>query len=133
MELEVYNLRNELIGRVDNALNEMTASNEKTLDDVKNKLEKIELNLEENKTNIDTVHIQLAVIVDQTKSSGCMDEETVKQLANDISKAALDKYNIASIEEKILEVKESVDKLNCVDILESNKKLLIKLDEPYQV
>ena len=107
----------------------MSASNEKTLDDVKNKLEKIELNLEENKTNIDTVHIQLAVIVDQTKSSGCMDEETVKQLANDISKAALDKCNIATIEEKILEVKESVDKLNCVDILESNKKLLSKLDD----
>ena len=128
LEKEVYDLRKEILGKVDIALQEISASNEKTVDDVNKKMKKLEASLDENKSEMEKVQSQLSVIVDQTKHNGVIDEQTIKQLAEDIANATLEKGNIENIGKTILEVKNEVSNLNLKEVSEGNKKILSKLD-----
>ena len=129
LELEVYSVRKEIIGKVDLALQEISASNEKTVDDMNKKMEKLEARLDDNKSEMEKVHSQLSVIVDQTKHNGVIDEQTFKELAIDIANATLEKGNIENIGKTILEVKKDVSNLNVKEVLEGNKEILSKLDK----
>ena len=66
LETKVVALRNDLIGKVDIAIQEISLSNEKIVEEVNKKLEKLEANLDSNKSELTKISDQLSVIVDQT-------------------------------------------------------------------
>ena len=128
LETKVVALRNDLVDKVDLAVQEISASNEKTVQVVNKKIETLEATLDSNKSELEKISIQLAIIVDQTKDNGSISEVSRKALAKDIAKATFEGTNFDIIEKTILEVKKDVEQLKVDDVLETNKKIVVKLD-----
>ena len=87
-------------------------------------MDKLEASIFDSKTELDDIRGQLSVIVDQTKDNTSVNDEMVKLLAEEVAKAS----NFKNFEKAILEVKDDVAKLNVVEVLDTNKKILSQLD-----
>ena len=97
LEKEVKTIRNELIDKVDGALQEITESNNKTVTHVNDKMDKLEASIVVSKKELDDIRDQLSVIVDQTKDNTSVNDEMVKLLAEEVAKAS----NFKNIEKAI--------------------------------
>ena len=104
LEKKVVDLRNDLVEKVDGAMQEIAASNDKTVEDVNRKLDKLDTNLNSNKSELEKISSQLSVIVDLSKKGCEMSEETIKNVAKNVAEATLEENSFNNFEKTLLEV-----------------------------
>ena len=128
METAVVELRTDLIRKVDQTVVNITANKEnKQLEDIFKKLDKLDNLLAENKTEMASINEKLAVLTD--RNSVHLDDTSVQAVAAAVSDISDTKVSeLEKIANTMNEVKEKLHDKKFDDVVHTNKKVLEHLE-----
>ena len=125
MENAVVELRKDLIRKVDESILNADDKDQSKLNDIATKLDTLENLLHENNSELKSVNEKLAEIAGK-QSTVKLEQADIEKLASAVSGSK--KVELDEIASAIKDVKDKIDDNKLMDVVESNKKVLEKLE-----